>query len=317
MAGSKRILLRLAVCAALAGGGALPAMAALSIGVPDDAPGVPAEQAGQEYFVRGYVNYGGLEQDNLERDGAVAVREGYQEGANSLHSALDLGAGTIKLFASLDGPTGSFGVAAGVMGDVVRYTGAGDVPVSMLFRYDADIEALQQASPGAIPESRAFYIDASFAVYEADSGASWEDWTEFGEYSGEALYAGRQFVNFAEGAGPSFRTHFEGALGDEALFLTDGASYKIFASYTLGIVPGFDYVGPITLDALNTGAIGIAAAGGSFTSLSGQFLGFAKTDGKPDPVLPGIPEPASWAMLLFGFGLVGTTLRRQGRVPAV
>jgi hypothetical protein len=26
---------------------------------------------------------------------------------------------------------------------------------------------------------------------------------------------------------------------------------------------------------------------------------------------PGIPEPASWAMMLFGFGAVGTAMRRR------
>ncbi len=29
------------------------------------------------------------------------------------------------------------------------------------------------------------------------------------------------------------------------------------------------------------------------------------------PVVPGVPEPASWAMLIAGFGLVGSRLRRQ------
>lgn len=31
---------------------------------------------------------------------------------------------------------------------------------------------------------------------------------------------------------------------------------------------------------------------------------------------PTVPEPASWAMLLLGFGLIGTSLRRNGRKPA-
>ncbi|HEX5379147.1 MAG TPA: PEPxxWA-CTERM sorting domain-containing protein [Phenylobacterium sp.] len=30
----------------------------------------------------------------------------------------------------------------------------------------------------------------------------------------------------------------------------------------------------------------------------------------------GIPEPASWAMMILGFGLIGATLRRQDRVAA-
>ncbi len=31
------------------------------------------------------------------------------------------------------------------------------------------------------------------------------------------------------------------------------------------------------------------------------------------PVVPGVPEPASWAMMLFGFGATGFAMRRRGR----
>ena len=35
---------------------------------------------------------------------------------------------------------------------------------------------------------------------------------------------------------------------------------------------------------------------------------------KPGPTLSGaVPEPASWALMLFGFGLIGATLRGQKR----
>ena len=33
----------------------------------------------------------------------------------------------------------------------------------------------------------------------------------------------------------------------------------------------------------------------------------------PPPPPPGVPEPATWAMMLFGFGAVGYTLRRRRR----
>ncbi|MGL6044398.1 MAG: PEPxxWA-CTERM sorting domain-containing protein [Sandaracinobacteroides sp.] len=36
----------------------------------------------------------------------------------------------------------------------------------------------------------------------------------------------------------------------------------------------------------------------------------------PGPGVPGIPEPASWALMIIGFGLVGTMARRQA-VPAL
>lgn len=36
----------------------------------------------------------------------------------------------------------------------------------------------------------------------------------------------------------------------------------------------------------------------------------------PPPPVPGVPEPASWAMLTLGFGLVGSSVRRRRRAIA-
>jgi hypothetical protein len=55
-----------------------------------------------------------------------------------------------------------------------------------------------------------------------------------------------------------------------------------------------------------TGAFGFGALpdGLSFTSASGVFL-------VPEQGPGGVPEPASWAMLVAGFGLVGATMRKR------
>ena len=34
----------------------------------------------------------------------------------------------------------------------------------------------------------------------------------------------------------------------------------------------------------------------------------------PPPVIPGIPEPSAWLMLIIGFGLIGGSMRREWRV---
>lgn len=34
----------------------------------------------------------------------------------------------------------------------------------------------------------------------------------------------------------------------------------------------------------------------------------------PPPVIPGIPEPSAWLMLIIGFGLIGGSMRRERRV---
>jgi hypothetical protein len=63
----------------------------------------------------------------------------------------------------------------------------------------------------------------------------------------------------------------------------------------------------VALDYTNTGSISIGhVAGVSFTSDSGVFLTGAGA----------VPEPASWALLVVGFGVVGLASRRR-RVPIV
>mgnify|MGYP001145374971 CR=1 FL=1 len=313
MSGLRQMLLCAVAGAGLALGGATGALAAVQTPAQNMGGDNPP---GYEYFIRPVIQYDGAVIDGLDLDGASAGAEVFNDGTTSLQTALDLGNGTIKLFASMWGPSESYGIATGILGDVIRYTGAEDVPVSFRFDYDTLVTTEQQAYEGADPFSRYFAIEAYFAVYDASSSASWDNWTSFGEHADEALYTGFQFVNFNEDPDPDISSWFSGGLGADDLFLISGQSYKVYAAYNLVLAPGGDYIGEITLDALNTAAIGIDAPGGAFTSLSGSFLGFEKTpgdDGGP-PVVPGVPEPASWAMLLLGFGLVGGTVRRrQGR----
>jgi Protein of unknown function (DUF642)/PEP-CTERM motif len=57
-----------------------------------------------------------------------------------------------------------------------------------------------------------------------------------------------------------------------------------------------------------------------FANAQNAFQHFAFIDGASlelMPMLNGVPEPASWALLLAGFGLVGAATRRRGHVPVV
>lgn len=47
-----------------------------------------------------------------------------------------------------------------------------------------------------------------------------------------------------------------------------------------------------------------------FDADSGVQLGTLRIS-DPDAAPGGVPEPASWAMMLSGFGMVGTALRRR------
>lgn len=66
----------------------------------------------------------------------------------------------------------------------------------------------------------------------------------------------------------------------------------------------------LAIDAINPG-VGFAFGGGrtNFGTVSGNF-GADATAGNPQGV---VPEPASWALMFAGFGLVGSVLRSQRR----
>ena len=47
----------------------------------------------------------------------------------------------------------------------------------------------------------------------------------------------------------------------------------------------------------------------------GPVIPFVPEDG--GGVIPGIPEPATWTLMVFGFGLVGAAVRRNNRGPGL
>jgi hypothetical protein len=59
----------------------------------------------------------------------------------------------------------------------------------------------------------------------------------------------------------------------------------------------------------------------AFISDLNAALGRGETEfafgGRLDPVRAGVPEPATWAMFLLGFGAIGWTLRGNRRKAAV
>lgn len=51
-----------------------------------------------------------------------------------------------------------------------------------------------------------------------------------------------------------------------------------------------------------------------FTGIDGAFFGFTSNDFLPRFRLGAVPEPGTWALLVTGFGLAGTALRRRRRL---
>lgn len=96
---------------------------------------------------------------------------------------------------------------------------------------------------------------------------------------------------------------------------------QLFGTYSGTLTFNAPGVFNILQDHLVTGGTGLfLGATGAFTSMgtlsfvTGVPTGQQTFDGTLNA--PGIPEPASWAMMVAGFGLVGATLRRRVPVPA-
>ena len=109
--------------------------------------------------------------------------------------------------------------------------------------------------------------------------------------------------------------------------LADGPS---FGSVTLGVADtGVSHYVSITLNSLGLAFInshlgqtiqfgGTTATTVDPTSCFDCVAIFGYTGGTPAAVLTlnAVPEPATWALMIVGFGLVGTTLRRRAAVAA-
>ena len=271
----------------------------LTLAATFGAPGI----ANATYFVRPVLQYDGEFVDGYQPNGPTTGSQTFSNGSTTLQSFVNLTDGTIKTFVEANGPTNTFTIATGVMGDQIRYTGSSEQSVSFRFDFDSLISANQQftGTPGEL-ESRYIGIQAFFAIYEAGTGANYNNWTVFGSAADQALYNDYADITFNDEM-ESFDTFYSGSLGTD-LFLTSGKSYDVFAAFNLLINPG-SLVGPVTMNSLNTSRIGIDAPAGGFTSESGVFLGF-------DPTPTGaVPEPATWAMMIGGIGAAGGGLRRR------
>ena len=261
-----------------------------------------AAEAG--YFVRPVAQYGqGEMMDGLVRNGATSKSVQFHDGYTALEASVDLADGTIKTYVSSSGPQSNYLIATGIYGDTIRYSGNSLEAVSFTVDFDGMIYSFQQDMGAEYPnDSRFIGVDAYFAVFEAGTGATWDCWTVVcSGLEGVALYNDRHFQSWTD-EGLDFYTDFNFQMGDN-LLLENNKSYEVYVAFNLLLNPG-QYDGFIEMKSLNTSRLSIQAGNGSFTSDSGALLGFEKTPA-------GVPEPASWAMLIAGFGLVGAAARRR------
>jgi hypothetical protein len=104
-------------------------------------------------------------------------------------------------------------------------------------------------------------------------------------------------------------------------FVIDTAAATVTATATangspLGTVPLFTIGSGLSL-LLTPQAAGAFTTVFNAPNLAGTQFGTADVNAVFAPTAAAVPEPAAWALMILGFGLVGRTLRGRQRVTAV
>ena len=252
-----------------------------------------------DYFVRPYVQLGAGVVDGLVQNGAT---QGEAHFTNNLQAHVDLTTGTVHNYLKVTGPDAGgsgFGQSAGIFGDRLHFNAASGDTLGFSFGFDGTI-----LSPARVVPTSTLQIGviANLRVFDASAGATYANFTSL---SG-ALVSDTIFLDFSNPAEP-LDTMIARTLAG-SLTVAGNATYDVFAS--LSIFTSLN-ANPVTveMDFFNTGRFGIQAAPGtSFTSDSGVFL-----TGNAGAV----PEPATWGLMILGFGIAGTAVRRRRRTIAI
>lgn len=215
-------------------------------------------------------------------------------------AAADLATAQIHLTASAAGFSSANATAQ--LQDVLHFTIAGAsadtvtlIPIS--FAFDGKFVGASDPATASAELNYGFYFGNAAAYEFGDYGAGYygSGYPTFA-YAGAATVQGWDSASFS--SYDPLNTQFTG------YYAITGATADIPIDFSLGI-----NVTNVALDYSHTGTITIGqVAGVSYTSDSGVF---------PSAVAPGaVPEPATWGMLIIGFGATGTMLRRRRIVRA-
>ena len=128
----------------------------------------------------------------------------------------------------------------------------------------------------------------------------------FAEYTGISGPPNPADISYGQTFDNGFMTGFYQTTISIPTGLTSlGVGARIDLDCRAGAVCDFGHTGAFTF--------GDTPGGLSWTSESGSFL---TALGPTDPGGGGVPEPATWAMMILGFGLIGTTARSRRRAAA-
>ncbi len=252
------------------------------------------------YFIRPYVQLGAGVIDGYVANGPTA---GSQNFTSALSASVDLETATVRNYLKITGPSSGgsgFGQSAGIFGDRLKFGGPLGSNVSFSFAYDGHITVPARPNPFSTQQVGLF---AELFVHDASNGATYQNFdTIGGERIGKTVFL--NFLNPTEDIDQVIADTLSGS------FALDGnTSFDVFASLSI-FASLNDNAVTAELDFLHTGTFGIVTDPGvTFTSDSGVFLGSGLT--------AGVPEPANWALMIAGFGLTGSAMRRRTRQTAV
>ena len=117
-------------------------------------------------------------------------------------------------------------------------------------------------------------------------------------------------LNFADGADDISFSHNNFALVTATTFNAYGQSGNLLETFTVNSGNGWTIRSLASDDVYRLDMIASTGA------LGYTFFGIDNLVFTPNAVAPVVPEPASWAMMIAGFGLVGGTMRRRATMVA-
>ncbi|WP_246350272.1 PEPxxWA-CTERM sorting domain-containing protein [Sphingobium boeckii] len=256
-----------------------------------------ASAAHAGFFVRPYLTYGGEVIDGLEANGATEATQSF---TSDLQTTVDLSSGTVKSYLNLSG-TGSNGQATGIFGDSLTFYGGEGTTADFSFDFDGIIRS--PASDPSLNSLQQIGVYANLFVFDSATGATYNNFTSLGG----ALIAQSLFLDFSDPE--TALDEFVSRTLSGSVAITGIQTLDVFASLSIFASLNDNPVN-IEMDFMNTGTFGVDVAPGvAVTSESGVFLA--------DTLTPPVPEPATWAMMIVGFGLVGSAMRRRQSAMSV
>ncbi|QJU60914.1 PEPxxWA-CTERM sorting domain-containing protein [Sphingomonas sp. AP4-R1] len=211
-------------------------------------------------------------------------------------AAADLATGQVHL--SVSAANFSEASASAHLSDTLHFTIAGAssdtvtlIPIS--FAFDGKLSGTNDPATASGELNYGFYFGNAQAYEFGDYGAGYYGYNNTYPtfvFASDPRVNG--WVSYSFGSYDPLNTQFTG------LYAIIGATADIGIDFDLGLRgTGLDYT--------NTGSVSIGKVDGvSFTSDSGVFLQAAAAPSA-------VPEPASWALMIGGFGMVGGVMRRR------